>query len=183
MPAATAALLCLVLTVQDGDSLKVRCEDAPPRSVPVTVRIHAIDAPEYGQAHGRRARQVLSRLVDRQPVQLHCVDTDAYGRRVCQVFKPATAVHAPGTPAAPQDVGLAMVESGLAWWYRRYSAAQTPQDRARYEAAETTARSERIGLWREGERAVPPWRWRHAQVQVQVQGQTPARGSAPAESE
>ena len=175
MPAATAALLCLVLAVQDGDSLKVRCDDAPPHSAPVTVRIHAIDAPEYGQPHGRRARQALSRLVDRQAIQLRCVDTDTYNRRVCQVFKLATAQD-PSDP--PQDVGLAMVQSGLAWWYRRYSAAQTPQDRARYEAAETTARSERIGLWREGERAVPPWRWRHPQ------GQTPARdSSAPLESE
>lgn len=171
MPAATAALLCLVLTVQDGDSLKVRCEDTPPRSAPVTVRIHAIDAPEHGQAHGRRARQALSQLVDRQPVQLHCVDTDPYGRRVCQVLKPAAA----GAPAAAQDVdvGLAMVERGLAWWYRQYSAAQTPEDRARYEAAETAARHQRIGLWRDGERAVPPWRWRHAQ----------ARSSGPSASE
>ena len=156
MPAATVARLCLVLAVQDGDSLQVRCEDTPPRGAPVPVRIHAIDAPEYGQAYGRRARQALRKLVDRQTVALHCVDRDPYGRRVCQVFKPAD----PGEP--PQDVGLALVESGLAWWYRAFSAAQSPGDRARYEAAEAAARRARLGLWREGERAVPPWRWRHA---------------------
>lgn len=154
MSASAAALLCLVLTVQDGDSLRVRCEG----SAPVTVRIHAIDAPEHGQAYGRRARQTLRRLVGRQQVQLRCVDTDAYGRRVCQVFRPATA------QAAPQDVGLALVEDGLAWWYRRYSLAQTPADRERYEAAEQAARKQGIGLWREGERAMPPWRWRQAQA-------------------
>lgn len=158
MPATATALLCLVLAVQDGDSLRVRCEDTPPRSAPVTVRIHAIDAPEYGQAYGRRARQALRDMVDRQTVALHCVDRDPYGRRVCQVLKPSST----GEP--PQDVGLALVEGGLAWWYRAFSAAQAPVDRARYEAAEAAARAGHRGLWREGERAVPPWRWRHAQA-------------------
>ncbi|RYF82292.1 MAG: thermonuclease family protein [Comamonadaceae bacterium] len=157
MSVSAAALLCFVMTVQDGDSLRVRCEGDGPRAAPVTVRIHAIDAPEYGQAHGRRARQALRQIVYRQQVQLRCVDTDAYGRRVCQVFKQATA------RAAAQDVGLALVEGGWAWWYRQYSQAQAPVDRERYEAAEQAARAQRIGLWRDGERAVPPWRWRHTQ--------------------
>ena len=157
MSASAAVLLCLVLTVQDGDSLSVRCDGSSPRDAPVKVRIHAIDAPEQSQPHGRRARQAMRTLVHQQRVQLRCVDTDPYGRRVCQVFKPATA------GAARQDVGLALVKQGLAWWYRQYSQAQTPADRARYEAAEQAARTRRIGLWRDGKRAVPPWRWRQAQ--------------------
>ncbi|RYY49275.1 MAG: thermonuclease family protein [Comamonadaceae bacterium] len=157
MSASAAALLCLVLTVQDGDSLRVRCEGEPPHSAPVTVRLHAVDAPEHGQPHGRRARQAMREKVYRQQVQLHCVDTDAYGRRVCQVFKPATA------DTAQQDVGLAMIEDGLAWWYRPYAKAQTFADRERYEQAERQARNHHIGLWRDGEQAVPPWRWRRTQ--------------------
>lgn len=160
MPAAAAALLCLVLTVQDGDSLRVRCDDAPPRSAQtgatVGVRIHAIDAPEHGQAHGNRARQALRQLVYRRTVQLRCVETDGYGRRVCAVWLPAQA----GAPA--RDVGLTLVEDGLAWWYRSYSRQQSAADRQRYAAAEVRARSQRVGLWRDGANAVPPWRWRHA---------------------
>lgn len=155
MPVASAAMLCLVLTVQDGDSLRVRCDDAPPRSAPVGVRIHAIDAPEYGQPHGRRARQALRQMIHRRTVELRCVDTDSYGRRVCAVWLPARA----GAPA--QDVGLALVDEGLAWWYRSYARQQSAWARQRYEAAETRARAEGAGLWRDGERAVPPWRWRH----------------------
>lgn len=153
MPIATATLLCLVLAVQDGDSLRVRCEGHRPV---LTVRIHAIDAPEHGQPWGRRARQALRERVQGQHVALHCVDVDAYQRRVCQVLRST----APGR--AVEDVGLAQIEDGLAWWYRAFSQAQSPAERERYAAAERVARTRRIGLWKEGEaRAVPPWRWRH----------------------
>lgn len=155
MPVSTA-LLCLVLAVQDGDSLRVRCADAPPHSRPVAVRIHAIDAPEQGQAHGRRARQALRTMVYRRTVALRCVDTDHYGRRVCGVYLPG----ADGRPG--RDVGLAMVKQGWAWWYRRYSAPMTRSERRRYEAAEEKARARRAGLWQDGERALAPWRWRQA---------------------
>ncbi|MDA7415282.1 thermonuclease family protein [Xenophilus arseniciresistens] len=153
MPIATTTLLCLVLAVQDGDSLRVRCDAQPAVQ---TVRLHAIDAPEHGQPWGRRARQALRARVQGQRVALHCVDTDAYGRRVCQVIKPAAAGH------AAEDVGLAQIEAGLAWWYRAFSQAQDAAGRARYAAAEEAARARRIGLWQDGPaRAVPPWRWRH----------------------
>lgn len=155
---STAALLCWVLAVQDGDSLQVRCEGDASSSAPMHVRIHAIDAPEHGQAHGRRARDALRTKIEGQPVQLRCVTTDAYGRRVCQVFKTL----APDSP--PQDVGLAQVAAGLAWWYRRYAPEQAASDRERYEATELQARLQRVGLWADGERAVPPWRWRRSQM-------------------
>ena len=151
---ASAALLCLVLTVQDGDSLRVRCDNAPSDSPPISVRIHAIDAPEAGQAYGRRARQALREKVYRHVVALRCVDTDPYGRQVCQVLKPAPK----GQP--DEDVGLSMVQQGWAWWYRQYAKAQSPADRQRYEDAETSARASGAGLWVEGEQAMPPWRWR-----------------------
>lgn len=153
MPIATATLLCLVLAVQDGDSLRVRCDARQPVQ---TVRIHAIDAPEHGQPWGRRARQALRERVQGQSVALHCVDTDAYGRRVCQVFKPAAAGR------AAEDVGLAQIDAGLAWWYRAFSQTQDAAQRERYAAAEQAAQARRIGLWKGGPaRAMPPWRWRH----------------------
>ncbi|MFT4266885.1 MAG: thermonuclease family protein [Xenophilus sp.] len=163
MPLATPLLLlCTVIAVQDGDSLRVRCPaatDAAP-AVVRSVRIHAIDAPEHGQSFGSRARQALRQAVDHRAVQLACVDTDAYARQVCKV----STAPGPGQPA--EDVGLAQVRSGLAWWYRRYAGAQTPADRARYAQAEEDARRERRGLWREASRAVPPWQWRRSHPPV-----------------
>lgn len=159
MPLAATLLLCTVLTVQDGDTLRARCDAGRgAKQDVVTVRLHAIDAPEHGQPYGRRARQMLSSLVSRRPVRLACVDTDAYGRSVCQVWvAPAEA-----PDAAPSvDAGLALVAAGQAWWYRHFSAAQTADERARYAAAEDEARARRRGLWRDGGAgATPPWQWR-----------------------
>jgi endonuclease YncB( thermonuclease family) len=38
-----------------------------------------------------------------------------------------------------QDVGLAQLDAGLAWWFRRYAHEQPPKDRIDYEAAENIA--------------------------------------------
>jgi len=159
MPLAPLLLLCTVIAVQDGDSLRVRCPPAAhDADAPVvrTVRVHAIDAPEHGQPFGNRARQALRQAVDRQPVQLACVDTDPYARLVCKV----STLSAAGQPA--EDVGLAQVRAGLAWWYQRYAGAQAPDDQARYARAEAEARRDGRGLWADASRAVPPWRWRQA---------------------
>ncbi|MDQ7972300.1 MAG: thermonuclease family protein [Rhodocyclaceae bacterium] len=158
MPLAATLLLCTVLTVQDGDTLRTRCDAGRGgKQEVVTVRLHAIDAPEHGQPYGRRARQVLASLVARRPVRLACVDTDRFERRVCQVWV-APAETPDGPPTV--DAGLALVAAGQAWWYRHFASAQTADERARYAAAEEDARAHRRGLWREGERATPPWQWR-----------------------
>ena len=60
-----------------------------------------------------------------------------------------------------KDANLAQVNAGMAWWYRKYAKEQTSQQRANYEAAEDSARGERIGLWRDAG-PVPPWDWRKA---------------------
>ena len=58
-----------------------------------------------------------------------------------------------------QDVNLAMVRAGYAWWYRKYSGEQSPTDRVLYEDAEDRARAEQRGLWVDDDR-VAPWEWR-----------------------
>lgn len=128
MPLVATLLVCTVLTVQDGDTLRARCDTGRGgKQEVVTVRLHAIDAPEHGQPYGRRARQLLASLVARRPVRLACVDTDAYARRVCQVW-----VAPAETPEAPPsvDAGLALVAAGQAWWYRHFASAQTADERA-----------------------------------------------------
>lgn len=160
MPLAATFLLCTVLTIQDGDTLRARCDAGRgAKQEVVAVRLHAIDAPEHGQPYGRRARQMLSSLVARRPVRLACVDTDAYARRVCQVW--VAPAEAPEGPLSV-DVGLVLVAAGQAWWYRHFASAQTAAERARYAAAEDEAREQQRGLWREGARATPPWQWRRA---------------------
>jgi endonuclease YncB( thermonuclease family) len=58
-----------------------------------------------------------------------------------------------------RDLNLAQVRAGLAWHYKRYQNDQPPADRTSYAAAETEARTARLGLWREPN-PLPPWEYR-----------------------
>ena len=59
-----------------------------------------------------------------------------------------------------RDVGLAQLDAGLAWWFRKYAHEQLPRDRVDYEAADDGAATDRIGLWQDAN-AMPPWEGRH----------------------
>jgi hypothetical protein len=52
------------------------------------------------------------------------------------------------------------VKAGLAWHYKQYAFAQTPQDRDAYSAAEDAARESHIGLWADAH-PVQPQDFRH----------------------
>lgn len=152
----SAVLLCLVVGVTDGDTITARCGE-PGAYEQVKVRVQGIDAPERSQPHGTAARHALATLVHERWAELRCSKTDRYQRKVCAVW-----VAPPSAPDAPRsvDAGLAMVRTGMAWWYRAYAREQAPQDRALYEAAESEARAHGAGLWAD-ESPVPPWEWRH----------------------
>jgi endonuclease YncB( thermonuclease family) len=85
---------------------------------------------------------------------------DRYGRLVGRVGLAAPG--ACGRPDCPriEDVGLALVESGLAWHYRQYQNEQSAEERSRYALAEQEARARREGLWGDA-RPVPPWEYRN----------------------
>lgn len=58
-----------------------------------------------------------------------------------------------------QDVALAQLDAGLAWWYRKYANEQPPGLWGDYESAEVRASVDRVGLWQD-ENPIPPWEWR-----------------------
>lgn len=100
------------------------------------VRLFGIDAPERGQGCDRAGQtwdcgawsaSMLARIIANHPVACVREDTDRYGRMV------ATCT------AAGIDLSRAMVQSGAAQAYARYSD--------RYLAAEATAKAAGIGLW------------------------------------
>jgi len=62
-----------------------------------------------------------------------------------------------------QDVNLAQVERGMAWFYRQYQREQSANDRRLYEAAEDAARADKRGLWRDADPA-PPWEFRRNKI-------------------
>jgi len=159
MPIAATAILCLVLSVSDGDTLKALCDEASLPQNLLTVRLASIDAPESNQAFGRRARQALSELVLDKMARLECRGSpDRYGRSVCKVMvAPSSCTREPC--ARTLDAGLAMVTLGLAWWEPHFAEEQTPQERGQYEFAEVEAKAKHAGLWRDGD-PVAPWTWR-----------------------
>jgi endonuclease YncB( thermonuclease family) len=130
-----------VLSVGDGDTLRVRQGG---RSI--TVRLACIDAPEMAQRpHGPRAREYLQlRLRPGRRVRLEVKTTDRYGRTVAEVFSDI-------------NVGLALVEDGQAFVYRKYMGQCDVRE---YLAAETRASRSRHGVWDLPGGITRPWDFR-----------------------
>lgn len=134
----------VVIRVIDGDTVQLAVGDAKKR-----VRLLGIDAPEIKQEYGVESKAYLNKLVGSKNVQMECTGSDRYKRAICKiVLKDA-------------DINLRMVESGMAWHYKQYSSNQSVSDRLKYSQAEESAKTARVGLWRQ-EKAVAPWDFRKA---------------------
>ncbi|MES2993056.1 MAG: thermonuclease family protein [Pseudomonadota bacterium] len=135
-----AFLMCSVVGISDGDTLKVKCAtDRGHQSL--TVRLAEIDAPEKGQPFGQRSKQHLSDLCLRRNAEVRTTSRDRYGRTVARVVCDGT------------DANATMVRDGMAWAYTRYLT--DPQIRG----MEVLAQRERVGIWSDGT-AIAPWHWR-----------------------
>ena len=128
-----------VVRIRDGDSIVVL-----DGGVQVEVRLHGVDAPELGQAYGRRAKSFAGDLSFGRQVELDPRGKDAYGRTLAEVILPGG-----------RSLNRELVSAGLAWHYRKYS------DDADLAAREREARAGRRGLWTDS-KPVPPWEWREA---------------------
>lgn len=132
-----------MVKVSDGDTVHVLDTHRQLHKI----RLAGIDAPETGQAFGRKAKAYLLQLVAGKQVEVEGNKRDRYQRVVGKI------IH------GGRDVNLALVRAGLAWWYRKYAREQSAADQVLYEAAEDKARAKGVGLW--GEPApVAPWDWR-----------------------
>lgn len=128
----------VVVGVTDGDTVDVRLDSGMAR-----IRMHAIDAPERGQAHGQAAKEALSALVFGKAVQVEPFEQDRYDRLVARLW------------LGDLDVNAEMIKRGVAWVYRRYA------DDPAYCAYEKAARDLRRGLWSPAQpSAIAPWEWR-----------------------
>lgn len=128
----------VVVGVTDGDTVDVRLDSGM-----VRIRLHAIDAPERGQAHGQAAKEALSGLVFGKAVQVEPFEQDRYDRLVARLW------------LGELDVNAEMIRRGYAWVYRRYA------DDPAYCAYEKAARDLKRGLWSPTQPSVTaPWEWR-----------------------
>lgn len=133
------AILCAVVAITDGDTLKARCGEGEQ----ITIRLGGIDAPEKKQPFGQHSKQALSDLCYRQQATITPRAKDRYGRTVADV------------ECNGMDAGAEQVRVGMAWVYGRYSKG--------YESLyplQDAAKVARIGLWADPA-PQPPWEWRH----------------------
>jgi endonuclease YncB( thermonuclease family) len=91
--------------VADGDTITLLDNSRQQHKI----RLAGIDAPEKAQPFGLRSKQHLSELAFGKDAKADCYKVDRYDRDVCTVF------------VNGQDVGLAQLDAGLAWWFRKYA--------------------------------------------------------------
>lgn len=141
-----------VIGVADGDTITLLLDSGTTKTQR-KIRISGIDAPEKAQAFGAVAKDSISKLAYGGDATAECRTTDRYGRSICLVKVQGV------------DVGLRMIELGLAWHYKKYANTQPREESASYSTSETVARTAKRGLWRDLDTAsppMPPWDWRRA---------------------
>ncbi len=137
-------LICLVVAITDGDTLKVRCGQQGAYEQ-VTIRMAEIDAPEKKQAFGSRSKDALGALCHEAMATIKPQTKDRYGRTVARV------------ECRGVDANAAMVKLGMAWAYVKY------QTDPKFPQLEQQARSQRVGLWGDlgsAEPPIAPWEFR-----------------------
>ena len=129
----TGSLEAVIDQVFDGDT--VQCVIQGNKR---SVRLYGMDAPEtahYGtpaQPYAAESRAYLFQRVCFQRVTLLLHGIDKYGRYIAQIY------------IGPCDIGLELVQKGLAEAYRPYLKSTNAYD---YILAELTAKEYRLGMW------------------------------------
>ena len=130
-----------VVRVADGDTVSILDKTNTQHKI----RLFGIDTPEQNQPYGKAAKRALSHWVEDKQVGVVVVETDSYGRQVGTLYR------------EDNNINVAMVSGGHAWWYRYYA----PHEQS-LAAAERKARQQGLGLWSD-HAPVPPWDWRKGQ--------------------
>ena len=139
-PFAAHAWMAKVVSVTDGDTIKVYNADQGQ----VKIRLYGIDTPEKAQPYGKAAGKYLASLIAGATVDIETVTTDRYGRTVGIVSDSET------------NINQEMVRSGYAWVYKRYCNKPFCDS---WLVLEGEAKADKKGLWQESN-PIPPWEWR-----------------------
>lgn len=103
LPLQSPTVAGKVRYVVDGDSLYIRGHKPQ-------IRLWGVDAPEANERGFNVATEQLKRLADGQKITCKIIDQDRYGRTVGRCFL-----------KDGQEINAAMIKSGTASEYKRYS--------------------------------------------------------------
>ena len=134
-----AAVVGKVVKVVDGDTLHVYSNKKTYK-----IRLSGIDAPERGQAYGKRAKEHLEFLVAGKQVIAIVESKDRYGRYVASV------------KVQSKDVCAEMLTAGYAWHYKQYD------NNKYYDELQREAKKAKRGLWID-KKPQAPWEYRKEQ--------------------
>lgn len=127
-----------VIKVADGDTIAIQTLN----NEKIKIRLYGIDAPEKKQEYGIKSLDVLKKLSYGKTVDIEVKEKDQYGRTVGIVFLNG------------EEVNLKMIETGNAWYYKKYA-----KDQISYANAEAEARKNKLGLW-SFDKQMSPWEYR-----------------------
>ena len=146
MPASTIAWPGDVLTVHDGDTVRVQ----PAEGEAVSIRVYGVDCPELGQPYGAEARDMTTKLLNGRRVEIIPAQTrKSYKREVAGVVLLDDMI-------VLQDT---LISDGLAWVDDRFCHMAVCDSWRQHQA---DAKAAKRGLW-SVENPTPPWTWRRLQ--------------------
>lgn len=130
------------VSAENGDTITVRSGQRM-----YQVKLQAIDAPDLGQPRFEDAKRALSKLIRGKDVRVVVHAMGSSGVVVGTVYSKG------------RDVGLTLLEKGLAWHYKRFPYQQSAASRKTYSDAESSASAARAGIWADAS-PTPPWEFR-----------------------
>ncbi|TPX48142.1 hypothetical protein SeMB42_g01762 [Synchytrium endobioticum] len=141
----------ICVKVTDGDGLIVRTVN----NIKLRIRIAGVDAPESNyfnhglqpQPFSHEAKEFLTELMLNKTVCLHVLRVDQYDRIVASVkiIRPSSFFWN-ASRIIQQDVGLEMLQSGLAVIYEGWGAEYDGLFDV-YQLVQSGARQSKIGIW------------------------------------
>jgi micrococcal nuclease len=135
-----------VIEINDGDLITVLNQNRP-----VKVRLLGVDAPEPGQPFAEIAKQHLKDLVIEKMVTVEYSSLGVHSSVVGKVILDGV------------DICAQMVRDGAAWFDIHNNSRLTEIERQVYAQSEAAARSERRGVWQNGD-AIAPWEYQRLQA-------------------
>ncbi len=131
-----------VVEVIDGNTMRVidNYNDT------ITIKLKSFDSPELNQAFGEEARAFTADKCLHKKAKIELLGKDRFGNDMATV-----------TSEDNEDLGMALLKSGLAWYNVKGTADET------LENIQNTNITNNVGLWAQ-ENPLEPWIYRRQQT-------------------